>query len=286
MTNILQAIATLINNPIPNLLDYYQSKSQNRINAVGDALEEYVKDIFADTINETNLERKINKYNQVFSWQGSQNNPPDLIIRNGDALEVKKIGTIGSQIALNSSFPKAKLFANDPMIASDCRNCEDWTEKDLVYGIGVTRGPKLNLLWLIYGDCYAASQEYYTRIKNTIATGISAIKDVDFSQTKELGRVNQVDPLKITYLRIRGMWGIKNPLDVYNYLNLYDSNTTFQIIAIMKESKYLSFPSVSRTALESLVNSDRELSINLQDIKSPDNPEQIIPARIINYKMR
>jgi hypothetical protein len=51
MTNILQAISTLVNHPIPNLLDYYRSKSQNRINAVGDALEEYIKDIFADTIN-------------------------------------------------------------------------------------------------------------------------------------------------------------------------------------------------------------------------------------------
>jgi hypothetical protein len=286
MTDILQAIATLVNHPIPNLLDFYRSKSKNRINAVGDALEEYIKDIFADTIDETNLDQKINKYSEVFSWQGSQNNPPDLIIRNGDAVEVKKIGTIGSQIALNSSFPKAKLFAKDPMISSNCRKCEDWLEKDLVYAIGVTREQKLILLWLIYGDCYAANQDYYTRIKNTIATEISGIEDVNFSLTKELGRVNQVDPLEITYLRIRGMWGIKNPLDVYNYLNLYDSNTTFQIIAIMKETKYLSFPTASRNKLESCINSERELSINLQNIKSPDNPEQVIPAKIINYKLR
>jgi hypothetical protein len=286
MADLLQAIATLINHPIPNLLDYYRSKSKNRINAVGDALEEYIKDIFADTIEDTNLDRKTDKYNQVFSWQGSQNNPPDLIIRNGDAVEVKKIGTIGSQIALNSSFPKAKLFASDPMIVSDCRNCENWIEKDLIYAIGVTSNHKLNLLWLIYGDCYAASQEYYTRIKNTIATGISSIEDVNFSQTKELGRVNQVDPLAITYLRIRGMWGIKNPLYVYEHLNLYDLNTTFQVIAIVRESKYLSFPIASRNTLESCVNSDRELRIELQNIKSPDNPEQVIPARIINYKIR
>jgi hypothetical protein len=286
MTDILQAITALVNHPIPNLLDYYRSKSQNRINAVGDALEEYIKDIFANTIDETNLDRKTDRYSQVFSWQGSQNNPPDLIIRNGDAVEVKKIGTVNSQIALNSSFPKAKLFSNDSMISSDCRNCEAWTEKDLVYAIGVTAHQKLKLLWLIYGDCYAASQDYYTRIKKTIATGISTIEDVNFAQTKELGRVNKVDPLEITYLRIRGMWGIQNPLVVYNYLNLYDLNTTFQVIAIVRETKYLSFSQVSRNTLESLISPDRELSINLQDIKSPDNPEQTIPARIINYKMR
>jgi cytoplasmic iron level regulating protein YaaA (DUF328/UPF0246 family) len=67
MTDILQAITTLVNHPLPNLLDHYRSKSQNRINAVGDALEEYIKDIFANTIDETDLNRKTNKYNQVFS---------------------------------------------------------------------------------------------------------------------------------------------------------------------------------------------------------------------------
>ncbi|PSB07438.1 hypothetical protein C7B62_19855 [Pleurocapsa sp. CCALA 161] len=51
MTDILRAITTLVNHPIPNLLDYYRSKSQNRINAIGDALEEYIKDIFAKIIN-------------------------------------------------------------------------------------------------------------------------------------------------------------------------------------------------------------------------------------------
>jgi hypothetical protein len=90
----------------------------------------------------------------------------------------------------------------------------------------------------------------------------------------------------ITTLRIRAMWGIKIPLDVYNYLILYDSKVTFQVIAIMKETKYLSLPIVVRNTLESSVNSNRDLSINLQNIKSPDNPEQLIPARVINYKIR
>ncbi len=59
MTNILQAIATIINNPIPDLLSHYRSQSKNRINAVGDALEEFVKDAFANTIYETNLSKKM-----------------------------------------------------------------------------------------------------------------------------------------------------------------------------------------------------------------------------------
>ena len=123
MTNILQAIATIINNPIPDLLSHYRSQSKNRINAVGDALEEFVKDAFANTIYEANLSKKNEIYREKFSWTGNQNNPPDLIIRDGDAIEVKKIQSLKSQIALNSSYPKSKLFSDSPMITSACRNC-------------------------------------------------------------------------------------------------------------------------------------------------------------------
>ena len=45
------------------------------------------------------------------------------------------------------------------MITKDCRNCEDWQEKDIIYTIGIFKAKKLNLLWMIYGDCYAAKAE-------------------------------------------------------------------------------------------------------------------------------
>ncbi|MEC4893935.1 MAG: NgoPII family restriction endonuclease [Oscillatoria sp. PMC 1051.18] len=115
MTNILHAIATLVNHPTPNLLSHYQSKSNNRINAIGDDLEEFIKDAFANTINETDLSKKVKRYSEIFSWQGNQNNPPDLILTNGDAVEVKKIQLLRSRIALNSSYPKAKLSSDYKM---------------------------------------------------------------------------------------------------------------------------------------------------------------------------
>lgn len=212
MTNILQAIHTIINNPIPDLVTHYKSKSQNRINSIGEALEEFIKDSFADTIYETNPITKLEKHSQLFSYIGNQNNPPDLIIKKGDAVEVKKIQSLNSAIALNSSYPKAKLYQDSPMITSACRKCESWTEKDIIYAIGVIQESNgkqvVKLLWLIQGDCYAASKEIYERISKQIASGINQIPSVEFSITKELGRVNKVDPLGITYLRIRGMWGI------------------------------------------------------------------------------
>ena len=282
MTDILQAIINIVNNPIPDLLSHYKSKSNNRINAVGDALEEFIKDAFANTLTENNLSRKAKIHSETFSWLGNKNNPPDLIIKNGDAVEVKKIDKLKSKLALNSSYPKSKLLADSPMITKDCRNCEDWSEKDIIYTIGIFKAKKLHLLWMIYGDCYAAKAEYYERIKNQISAGVITIPGIEFAESKELGRVNKVDPLGITYLRIRGMWGIDNPFEVYDYLNLnYDPNSNFQLIAICSETKYLSLSSKSRTAIESMASS--QLKINQAQIKSPNNPANMINVRIINY---
>lgn len=169
------------------------------------------------------------------------------------------------------------------MLTSSCRNCEDWQEKDIIYVIGVIKDRKLKLLWLVYGDCYAADREVYKRITNTINSGIHEIKDVEFSQTKELGRVNKVDPLGITYLRIRGMWGIQNPIFVYDYLFENFDIDAFQLIVIMKEEKYLSFPSEMRTFVEAI--SDKGFTIKNVNIKSPDNPAQLIPAKMISYRI-
>lgn len=283
MTNILRAIKTIVDNPIPDLVSYY--KGRNRINSVGDALEGFVKDILANTINENDEHKKLEKYSEVFSYSGNQNNPPDLIIKNGDAIEVKKIESLRASIALNSSYPKSKLHSDSPLLTSHCRSCEYWQEKDIIYAIGVSEDKKLKLLWLIYGDCYAADREIYERVTNKIINGIKEIREVEFSETKELGRVNKVDPLGITYLRIRGMWGIQNPFIVYKYLDFkHDTNETgFQVIALMKESKYISFPVEDRQEIESIRNAN--FSIKPVKIKSPNNPIDLISATVITCKI-
>lgn len=282
MANLLQAIKTVVNNPISNLLSHYKGK--NRINNVGDALEVWVKDIFADTLNETDESKKVVRYSNVFSYIGNQNNPPDLMLKNGDAVEVKKIESVNSGIPLNSSYPKSKLSSDSPMITRNCRQCEDWQEKDLIYIIGVVNNNALKQLWFICGDCYAADKEVYERIRNKIANGLREIQDVEFSSTKELGRVNKIDPLGITYLRIRGMWGIENSISVYDYIDIQDEpNSKFEMIAIMKESKYLSFSIQDRTSFEAINRPG--FSMSSANIKSPDNPAQLIPAKIVSYKI-
>lgn len=60
MANILTAIKTATIYPISGLVDYYQSR--NKINQLGEALECFVKDIFADTVTERDQQRKLLKY--------------------------------------------------------------------------------------------------------------------------------------------------------------------------------------------------------------------------------
>ena len=60
-----------------------------------------------------------------------------MILRNNDAIEIKKLESHNTAIALNSSYPKSKLFSNSSMITTACRNCEEnWTVKDMLYVIG------------------------------------------------------------------------------------------------------------------------------------------------------
>ena len=135
MTNLLIALKNIAENPNNDLVAQYHSL--NRMNSMGEALEFYIKDIFSGTLSETDLSKKEQSYSQKFSYLGNQNNPPDIIIKGGDAIEVKKhIGARAGGLALNSSYPKDFLYSDSPMITAACRECEEWTKKDIVYVVG------------------------------------------------------------------------------------------------------------------------------------------------------
>jgi len=278
--NILTAMANIEASPVGELRSFYESR--NRANNMGEALENYIKDVFAGTLHEEDEKKRLERLSEVFSYQGNQNNPPDTIISGGDAIEVKKIESPLSQLALNSSYPKAKLYADSPMITTACRNCEEWQEKDIIYAVGVVNGNHLTRLFFVYGMDYAASAEIYERIKNIISSGVNTIPGVEFADSKELGRVNRVDPLGITYLRVRGMWGIENPAKVFSYIYAPVSDSQFEFAAIINTDKYNTFPAESRAAIESLVSS--EFNIDDVKIKTPDNPSIMKAAKLITFR--
>ncbi len=283
MANILEAVKEIVENPITAIHEHYSGR--NRANNVGSALELFIKDAFSNSLGNparTDDERNL-LYNQHFSYLGNQNNPPDIIIGSGDAIEVKKIQSPNADLALNSSYPKSKIYSSSPMITQACRDCEVWTEKDIIYCIGHTNDNNLKSLWMVYGSIYAANNEIYERIKHTISAGVNSIENVEFAETKELGRVNKVDPLGITNLRIRGMWGIQNPKKVFSYVHQMSNDSNFQLVTLLPTTKYESFPSLNRESIESIINPN--FNISEVNIKNPNNPAQLVPCNLITFRI-
>lgn len=280
MANIINAIINLVNNPIAHLTNYYQGR--NRANNAGDALEEYVKDMFANTFELPENER-LEKISDTFSYLGNNSNPPDAMLRNGDAIEVKKIETFSSALALNSSYPKHTVKSSSSMISRACKDAEEWDEKDIIYIVGIVdkNTNKLRQLCMVYGLDYCASEECYSRIKSTIKKGVESIPNVEFAESRELGHINKVDPLGITYMRIRGMWGIENPLKVFNYIYTRDDNFDFSLMCIINDDKWSSFNNIED--LIALAEDVDELTIENVRIKNPDNPANLIDAKLIKY---
>ena len=281
MSNIINAIINLVTNPILNLREY--SAGHNRANDMGKGLEEYIKDLFAGTVNETNEQNRNIALSKVFSYLGNQNNPPDAMLHNGDAIEVKKIESNGSSLALNSSYPKAKLFSDSPMISTVCRTCEKWSVKDMIYAVGIVPNGSgvLSSLAMVYGDDYCAEKDVYERIKNVIKCGVQNIPDVEFAETNELGRVNRVDPLGITYLRVRGMWGIENPFNVFDYLFRRNHSKRFNFMCIINDDKWKTFDNTAE--LLALLGKIDGLAITDSQIKSPNNPAQLKNVKLITF---
>lgn len=284
MSNVLKAFNNIVNFG-SNDLSSYSSTYLIRINAVGEQLEYYVKDAFANSFTDKQP-KKEKKYSEVFSYQGSQNNPPDLILKRGDAFEIKKIGSPKSHIQLNSSPPKDRLYFTDPRITTECKECEGeeaWGTKDLFYIIGYVLKGKINYLMFAQGVCYAAPKAVYERLDNALRNRIDSVINslgLEKKDTVELGRVTKVDSLGITDLRIRGMWIIQNPIIAFSDHYQWNENSGFSLVGLMTKSKYDSFPSEDRHKLE---NND-QIQVKDMKIKDPNDSARRMEAKIIAFE--
>ncbi|MBQ8382813.1 MAG: NgoPII family restriction endonuclease [Clostridia bacterium] len=278
MSNIIQAIYNIYKCPVYNTGEHYYAK--NRANNMGDALEHFIKDSFANSY-ELNESDAMSAHAATFSYLGNQNNPPDAILRGGDAIEVKKIESATSALALNSSYPKSKLYRDSTMLTAACKSCDggEWEEKDLIFAVGVVKNQDVKQLCLVYGEDYAASREIYERIRTKIKEGVVRIPDIEFAETNELGRVNRVDPLGITYLRLREMWHIENPFKVFRYAYQFDTTKAFNFLAIINLEKYASFPQSDRIKIEH----EPGIDIKYSEIKDPNNPAIMKNVVVITF---
>jgi hypothetical protein len=132
---------------------------------------------------------------------------------------------------------------------------------------------------MVYGLDYCASKECYERIKTTIKNGVESIPGVEFAESKELGHINRVDPLGITYMRVRGMWGIDNPWSVFDYVYKRDMSKQFNFMCIINMEKWNTFTNTS------LIENLNINGFEIKDVKvkNPDNPAQLRSAKLITY---
>lgn len=277
--NIIDAIVNIVNSETCNLREF--GARANRANSMGDALEKYIIDSFANTINELDEKVRMEKVDQIFSYLGNDSNPPDAMLLGGAGIETKKIQSRGATLQLNSSHPKSMLHVEDPRITASARGAEDWVVKDFIYAIGHVSGSMLKELALIDASVYCADTRTYTDMFEAIKEGIADIPKVDFSETKELGRVNRIDPLGITNLRVRGMWLLENPFTVFRYIYVPRMDGAFNLFALISEDNYCSFS--NKVELEELADERDSLIIEDVRVKDPNNPANLINCKMITF---
>ena len=244
---------------------------------MGEALEEYIFDAFSNSFEIEDSEERTAEHQKAFSFLGSKNKIPDAILKNGDALEVKK-ATTESSIQLNSSYPKHTLKATDTRIKASALTCEDklWDEKEMLYCFGYipSGGKQLKSIWFVYGRILCDLQEVYEEIINNIKSNL----DDDYDGN-ELGGATGVDSLKITTLRVRGMWVIKHPQKVFSNLVKDWSNNDFEVKALIPRNIFDNFPQNSKDRLN-------ESALNMEEIEvtDPTNRAKTIDCVFIYYK--
>jgi len=281
MANILQAFINIVNNYQVNITNV--TDGNNRANNMGEGLETYIKEAFSNTFLESDKKIKKQKFRDYFSYEGSKTRIPDLILKDSDAIEIKKTEVLGD-LQLNSSHPKAILYSNQN-ISDECKNCETalWTKKDILYTMGhiPKKSKNLKSLWFVYGTCYAANEDIYQDVVNEIKTTLKTTNSLQIdTDCKELGKVKNIDSLKITYLRIRGMWVIKHPSKVFD--DLYEqTDESFSLIALIPSEKYDTFPKEDRDKIENI----KSITITDEEISNPNNAAKVLKIKLLLFKV-
>lgn len=250
-------------------------------NAAGDSLEYFIKDMYCTQAQSYQfLEEKERVYDRYLSWKGDSKRFPDFIVKNGVGVEPKKLnGYSRSSLSLNSSFPKDYIYPNSQNVPYID---EVWEKKDVVYVVGNLEksGDKLLTLWLAYGNTFVADNSSYLQTKETIVEKIKEITTLQFVPSLELGRATRVDPLGLTNLRLRGMWELAHPANIFqNYLTMNDiptGATKINLVILKKDYEEIPIPPEFNDYL-----STNKMIINEVGIPDPNNPSELLEALIL-----
>jgi hypothetical protein len=281
LSNVLLAIKSFVTNESTRYMAGDIGNLNNRVSAAGKNLELFVRDLFSGVEHSSSDDTRTATARNLFSYLGNANNPPDLMLRGGPAIEVKKFKGSGREIQLNSSRPKNYLYSNDPKITAACREAEIWDKKDMVYAIGELNGSRLARLWLIYGDCYFADASTYTRVEKAVSQTMEGL-DFELASTNELARVNKVDPRGISNLRVRGMWLTQRPEIAFDYLNIRPVSAESEIVVLLTTEKFSEMPEADIKTIVDL--QEQGVSVSDVEIENPNNPARLLDAKLITYR--
>lgn len=292
MPDLLQGLAHLIQHRYFQLSAVTGSAQQI---PVGQQFETYCKD-WLSLLPPGGLQNRTSNYATAFSHEGSANNPPDAMYRGGnlgDAFEFKKFQKLPTAIPLNSSYPKDKLQINSPSITQACINCETWNVRTLYYVVGAIpiASQRVKSLWVADGELLAASHTYYENLFKSIkqnlsayATSIGALS----TNSVELARLKNIDPLHYTTMRGRAMWELMSPNEAFKSLpdvkEALATSPMSTVHALVTEAKWASYPTASQNALTALNGTPGFLIKRNIQLPNPNNPTNTIPTVLIRFE--
>ncbi|MEY8847096.1 NgoPII family restriction endonuclease [Bacillus safensis] len=214
-TNVLVALKNILDRNSCILTPIFRSNGS--VNAAGDSLEFFVKDMFCTGASQYQYEHeKMRKYNEYLSWTGNSSNFPDFIVKGGVGVEPKKLNNQSySSLALNSSYPKDYIYPNSQNLPKFVDE-DDWDKKNVIYVAGNlnTENNKLLSIWFAYGNTMVADRSIYLNLIDEIREAIAST-NATLIESKELARAKGIDPLKISNLRVRGMYELEHPHKVF-----------------------------------------------------------------------
>ena len=143
----------------------------------------------------------------------------------------------------------------------------------MIYAIGVVKDNKLRSILLFYGEDYCANSEVYEKAQKIVKDAVADISTLDIdTSTNELGKIVNVDVLNRAYMRVRGMWLMKNPFKVFLSKDEIDKakEGEFSLIAILNERMLNELGNFAE--LESFAeNSNGKMKIDDIEILDPNN---------------
>lgn len=252
-----------------------------------------------------------NLFGNSFSYIGNPANTPDLMLREGDAIEIasvrcqlegekffqcddKKITETDSPVGdvlLNNVPPMQFLDKFNPLISKKCRESGDWgrnRQRDIIYVVGVLEENRLRCLSMVYGRDYCAKNDYYSDVRRYIRgrlndEKISLAMHTNSEKSHELARINRFDPLGLTSARLYTHWRIKNPWRAFNYLYRRPKGTEFDFMCVINADKLHSFGNFG--TLWFLSEYLPNLRIIEVKIRNPDNPKTLRDAVLVTYEI-